>query len=278
LHESIPCLFVSLFPASASILVRASVAIASAERAEMARAMTMAANAAVLQPPPLMRSIGEVRALWDAVRVAARRRNLRPRRARGEAVIVIPGFLTTDLSTLALRDRLAAEGYAVYPWGLGMNRGPRDGTLRKLAQRIRALAREHGGPVHLVGWSMGGLLARVAAARTRAQVGRVITLGSPLNGDPRCSHLGALLGVACGLLRPARMRRLLRECETVEVVSIFSRNDGVVAWEASASGAGPIRAIEVDSTHLGMVVKPEVLDTVAAQLRRAPRTDARLAA
>jgi pimeloyl-ACP methyl ester carboxylesterase len=244
----------------------------------MARAVALGADAPALQPPPLLRSIGEVRVLWDAVRAATGRGTRRTRRARGEAVIVIPGFLTTDLSTLALRDRLQAEGYVVHPWGLGMNRGPRAGTLRKIAHRIRTLSREHRGPVHLVGWSMGGLLARVAAARTRGHVGRVITLGSPLSGDPRCSHLGALLGVACGLLAPARMRRLLREGATVDVVSIYSRSDGVVAWEASASGAGSIHAIEVDSTHLGMVVKPEVLDIVATELRRAPRADARLAA
>ena len=134
---------------------------------------------------------------------------------------------------------------------------------------MRAIAREHGEPVQLVGWSLGGLLARVAANRLRAHVSRVITLGSPLNGDPQCSRLSSLFERACGRSLVDRgVRRLLRESNTVPVTSIYSRTDGVVAWQASAQPEGPHTAIEVDCSHLGMVVHPHVLDLVARQLAR----------
>lgn len=231
-----------------------------------------AAVTAALQPPSLLRAIGEVRAVWDVLRVARNWGDRPRRRAGAQAVLVIPGFLTNDLSTVALRRRLEDDGFHVYPWGLGLNRGPRDATMRQLVRRIRALSAEHGGPVHLVGWSMGGLLARVAASRARTHVSRVVTLASPLSGDPACSRLGGLLELACGWLHPRRVKRMLREAEQVEVTSIYSRNDGVVAWEASSQVPGPHSTVEVDSTHLGMVVNPDVLDTVAASLTaRRPR-------
>ena len=134
------------------------------------------------------------------------------------------------------------------------------------SKRVRAISLLHGEPVQLVGWSLGGLLARVTANRTRTTVSRVITLGSPLSGDPNCSRLGPLLRAACGGLDPRKMRRLMRESHQTPVISIFSRSDGVVAWRASANCAGDNTAIEVDSSHIGMVVNPDVLDVVARQL------------
>lgn len=226
---------------------------------------------ATLQPPPLLQTVAEgPRAVWEAAKAAIALPVLKRRHVRKvRPVLVIPGFFASDTHTWALRKHLADCGFTVYPWELGTNRGPRGDILRKLARRVRAIAREHGEPVQLVGWSLGGLLARVAANRLRAQVSRVITLGSPLSGDPQCSRLSVLFERACGRrLCDRGVRRLLRESRNVPVTSIYSRTDGVVAWQASAEPDGPHTSIEVDSSHLGMVVNPEVLALVARQLAR----------
>jgi pimeloyl-ACP methyl ester carboxylesterase len=224
-----------------------------------------------LQPPPLLQTVAEApRAMWEAAKAAVALPVLARQRVRAAPpVLVIPGFFASDTHTWALRKHLADRGFAVYPWELGTNRGPRGDLLRRLAHRVRRIAREHGQPVQLVGWSLGGLLARVAANRLRPQVSRVVTLGSPLSGDPHCSRLSALFERACGRrLADRGVRRLLRESRTVPVTSIYSRSDGVVAWQASARPEGPHTCIEVESSHLGMVVNPEVLDVVARQLAR----------
>jgi len=224
-----------------------------------------------LQPPPLLQTVAEgPRVVWEAAKAAVALPILARKRVRAACpVLVIPGFFASDTHTWALRKHLTDCGFAVYPWELGSNRGPRGDTLRRLAQRVRRIAREHGQPVQLVGWSLGGLLARVAANRLRTQVSRVITLGSPLSGDPQCSRLSALFERACGRrLADRGVRRLLRESRNVPVTSIYSRTDGVVAWQASAQPEGPHTCIEVDSSHIGMVVNPEVLDLVARQLAR----------
>ena len=40
----------------------------------------------------------------------------------GHPVMVIPGFMTDDITTIPLRHYLKKMGYAVHAWGLGRNR------------------------------------------------------------------------------------------------------------------------------------------------------------
>ena len=229
---------------------------------------TLAAQALPISPPSLLQTMRELRVVWEATRAATGWLSRRRHRGQARPVMVIPGFLATDTHTWPLRRHLSGCGFKVYPWELGINRGPRGDTLRKLALRVRAISQLHGEPVQLVGWSLGGLLARLTANRTQTKVSRVITLGSPLSGDPNCSRLGPLLRAVGGGLNPRKMRRLLLESQQMPVISIFSRSDGVVAWRASANCAGDDTSIEVDSSHIGMVVNPDVLDVLARQLNQ----------
>lgn len=193
------------------------------------------------------------------------------KRARGEHVLVVPGFGTNDTAMALMHRRLQAQGFITHRWNLGVNLGPTAHVLRELAKRVRAVAKESGRPVHLVGWSMGGSLARAVARRVRPWVGRVVTLGSPLSGDPACSWLSALVARCSRTpMRHRRLQRLLAQSADVPVASIFSRNDGVVHWQASASAAGSVEPIEVQASHIGMVVNPDVVDAVARALVRRP--------
>ena len=209
----------------------------------------------------------ELRLGRDVLRAVRSARPRPQRAARGQHVLVIPGFGTNDTAMALLHRDLQARGFHTHPWNLGINWGPAPGVLRKLGARLRAIARTSGGRVHLVGWSMGGLLARTVAGRMAHLVGRVVSLGSPLSGNPDCSWLaGAVRRCAHNALRPRDLRRLLAESARMPVASIYSRNDGVVHWEASTQAPGVIESIEVSASHLGMVVNPDVFDAVARSL------------
>ena len=219
-------------------------------------------------PPPLWKVAGELRVLL-AIGKSALQRHRPRRRARGEPVLVIPGFGTSDLSTLLLRQHLAAAGFEVHPWNLGINRGPRGNVMRRLSSRIRVIARASRQRVRIVGWSLGGLMARLVAGRMPQHVGRVVALGSPLTADPDSSHLSRIYRWLGGHAPDRRtVRSLLRAAARVPVTSIYSRDDGVVAWEASAAAPGPCRRLEVEATHMSLVVDPAILEIVSREVAR----------
>lgn len=232
--------------------------------------MNLSANdPQTVSSPTLSQTACEVRVVWEALcSVMSRRPAPRARRA-SRLVMVIPGFLAADAHTWPIRRYLTGCGFDVHPWTLGVNCGPRGDTLKQLTRRIRELSQSHGQPVQLVGWSLGGLLARVAADRARQCVSRVVALGSPLSGDPRCTRLGPLFSAVSGRnVKDRELQRMLHRSFNVPVVSVYSRSDGVVGWQASAHPRGKCESIEVESSHLGMVVNPDVLDVVRRVLSR----------
>lgn len=225
---------------------------------------------AKVSPPSLWKTAGELRVLLKLGR-AALSRPTATRHAHGESVLVVPGFATSDAATVLLREHLSAAGFDVHPWDLGVNRGPRSDVMRRLSARVRVIARRSRRRVHLVGWSLGGLMARAIAGRLPGHVDQVIALGSPLTADPAASHLSRVYGWLGGLPLDSRaVKAMLRDGRSAPVTSIFSRSDGVVAWQASAGAPGTCRALEVEATHVGLVVDPQVLELVAREVARVP--------
>src|SRR5215472_18835331 len=100
-------------------------------------------------------------------------------RGDGHGVLVLPGLLASDFSTTPLRRFLGWLGYDVHGWELGRNRGPTEAVLDGLPQALRHLSARAGGPVSVVGWSLGGIYARELARDHPGLVRHVITLGSP---------------------------------------------------------------------------------------------------
>lgn len=193
-------------------------------------------------------------------------------RGDGHPVLVLPGFLAGDLSTWPLRQFLQRLGYSAYPWEEGANRGPRPGLEQRLLDRINALADRHGHKVSLVGWSLGGLISRVLAWRAPQQVRAVITLGSPLTGDPDGTNVGRIFEWITGLdSSDPKLRDMLGEHPPVPMTSILSKSDGVVHWRASlAPEAERSETLQVPATHFGMGVNPIVLWAIADRLAQHP--------
>ena len=194
-------------------------------------------------------------------------------RGVGQPVLVLPGLLAGDRSTAPLRGVLRQLGFDARGWGLGRNCGPRaigrDGE--RLIARIEALARESGSKVRLVGWSLGGVIARIVARRRPDLVCQVVTLGSPFAGGPDATNAGAIYVMASGTSADDATNRAMMEDmrlpPSVPSSAIFSRGDGICAWQICRETPARRREnIEVRGSHCGLGVNPAVLYAVADRL------------
>ncbi len=195
----------------------------------------------------------------------------------GHPVVIFPGLASDGNAVAPLRDHCRSLGYFAVDWGRGFNTGPGkdvDGWLRELGADVRALLRREGfGPAvkpTLVGWSLGGIYARELAKTRMLPVRQVITIGTPFNGEPRHTHAGWVYELLNG--QPAELdaalQRRLAQPPAVRTTSIYSRSDGVVAWQACRHPrpSRRVQDIEVEGSHLGMGWNPAVLELVAQRL------------
>ncbi|MGZ3339403.1 MAG: esterase/lipase family protein [Reyranella sp.] len=190
-------------------------------------------------------------------------------RGDGHPVLVLPGLVAHDSSTRMLRNFLIQRGFAAHGWGQGINFGPHPHVVEACVERIRFLHRQSGGrKVSLVGQSLGGVYARVLAFLAEDSVRCVITLGSPITGSASASNAQRLYQAVSGrhAHHPA-YSALLKRAPHVPTTSIFSRSDGVVAWQASVMDEHALAEnIEVQTSHTGMALHPAVLHAVADRL------------
>ncbi len=193
-------------------------------------------------------------------------------RGDGHPVIVYPGLATNGLATAHLRTALEELGHATYDWEHGLNRGPQDeldAWLEQLSEQLHALTDLHGEPASLVGWSLGGIYARELAKRFPDQVRQVVTLGTPFAGSPASTNAGKLFALLNGqeVVVDETLLARLREAPPVPTTSIYSRTDGVVAWQGCVQPNGRKReSIEVPASHLGLIAHPQVLHILADRL------------
>ena len=195
-----------------------------------------------------------------------------PRVGDGHAVLVLPGLGAGDWSTLRLRRALDRAGFLASAWGQGLNRGPEgdfDEWLAPLEEKVLALHRDTGRKVSLVGWSLGGIYARELAKRLPQQVRQVITLGTPFAGVAASNAQAAfrLLNRGRSQLTPGLQARL-RQDPPVPATALYSRTDGVVAWQSCMLRESPrAENIEVScASHCGMGAHPQVLRIVVDRL------------
>ena len=190
----------------------------------------------------------------------------------GHPVLVIPGFLAGPASTRYLRGLLRYLGYRTYDWGLGVNLGVREGLQETLEHRLVDLAVKRGRSVSVIGWSAGGIYAREIARAHPEVVRQVITMGSPIRGDHEQTRAWRLYrrmnsGVLTDELMSEASRAARAEPLTVPTTCIYSRSDGIVAWQLCTSEPAPqTENVEVHSSHLGYGHQRETLWVVADRL------------
>lgn len=193
-------------------------------------------------------------------------------RGDGHPVVIFPGLAAERHSVAPLKNFCEELGYAAYDWGRGFNTGPHqdvEGWIKDLALHVRRLTEKHEQRVSLIGWSLGGIYAREVAKIDR-NIRQVITLGTPIGDALEANHatwLYRLLNGQRPLLDAAWMLRL-RAAPQVPTTSIFSRSDGIVAWQACLQdGTRPdVENIEVRGSHCGLGWNSAVLEIIAGRL------------
>jgi len=238
--------------------------------------MAEAAAAAVempMQAPSRLLLIAEARAILEVGLglATAPLMRLAPR-GDGHALLVLPGFMASDRSTGHLREVLQRLGYAVHGWELGRNLGVVPGLRQALRERLASLHDASGRKVSLVGWSLGGVLARDLALAMPEKVRGVITLGSPFSGDLRASNVRNLYDAVEKervRVRPdaALLARLAGDLG-VPATAIYSRTDGIVNWRTCVLTPNQhAENIEIlGASHLALGFNPAAVWAVADRL------------
>jgi len=219
--------------------------------------------------PGRFTALRELRAPLDWATLLLRAPELRKApRGDGRPVMLLPGYGTDEYAMRPLRRYLRYLGYDVYDWGLGRNRGDVDGDVRRIGERLGSLSDELAGePITLIGWSLGGVIARETARHYPARVREVITLGSPIIGGPKYTAVAARFAAAEGidldaLEKEAHARNSLGIRQPV--TSVYSKLDGVVDWRASIDVYNrQARNIEVRSSHFGIGINARVWRLIA---------------
>lgn len=223
-----------------------------------------------IRPPGLRDLLRELRLPLDVLRWLPQALRLCHRRTTyPRHVMLLPDFGASERSTAVMRLYLRRVGHVVVDWGLGRNTGHVKRLLRDLTARVQHEVQAAGGPIVLVGWSLGGYLAREVAPDHPAWIRKVVTLGSPVIGGP-CFTAAArwyqAQGVDLGRLESDVAQRFATPLQ-VPVAALWSRRDGIVAWRACVDRWSPnVRDIEVAETHLGCGFAPAVLALVADEL------------
>lgn len=191
----------------------------------------------------------------------------------GHPVVIFPGLGADGSSVAILREHCRSLGYDAFDWGRGFNAGPKgdlDQWLGDLESEVKGLLSKHDRPATLIGWSLGGLYARELGKLMAPHIRQVITIGTPFNAEGDATHAGWLFRMLSGssaVPDPALGERL-RTPPPLRTTSIYSRSDGVVAWETCRHGRRSklVHDIEVGGSHIGMGWNREVLAAVADRL------------
>ena len=225
------------------------------------------------RPPPPLRLLGEARAVFELPRLLMSAPSLASApRGRGEHVLVLPGYGASDVSTRVLRGFLRRLGYRPHAWELGRNTGHVGALLPRVIARVEGITRRDA-PISLVGWSLGGYLAREVARERPELVRSVVTLGSPVVGGPKYTAVASSYrqrGVDLDAIEAVVEARYAKALRT-PVTAIYSKADGIVDWRACIDRRSPnVRHVEVSATHLGLGFSPEVYRIIAESLASPP--------
>lgn len=243
----------------------------AAGRAGLAQREIARRTALAREPAPDGVRAPSARLLFGELGVLGRRgRGELPQHAalQPQPVMLLPGFGAHPLRMRRLFHALEAAGHSSHEWGLGFNLGPTPENFAFLLGRVSSLAREHGKPVALIGWSLGGIYAREIARRQPDAVSRVITLGTPFSGDRHANNAWRAYQFVAG--HPVDQPPV--ECDfsakpPVPTIALWSPRDGVVSPRSACGWPGERdRAVALRCNHLAFASDPSAIAEVLRQL------------
>jgi hypothetical protein len=205
-------------------------------------------------------------------------------RGNGAGVVIIPGFLASDIYVLEMYAWLKRIGYQPYYSGIGLNADcPNLLIGRRLNETIGEARRKTPGKLHLIGHSLGGIIARSVAGSRPQDVASVITLGAPFRGTAMHPRVMDMVNLVRGQILRTHEEKVLPDCYTarctcsfldclrkdmpdgVSETAVYTRTDGLVDWRYCLTGDAACD-FEVTGTHLGLAFNPAVYRLVAHRL------------
>ena len=186
------------------------------------------------------------------------------------AVILVHGYQCNAAVWAWFARQLDARGHDVFTLSLEPLFAPIDRYADPLARCVeRVSAASGGGPVVLVGHSMGGLVCRSYVRRFGGdKVARIVTLGTPHHGSAL-----APFGFGADALDMRRTAEWLGGLAAFEegglaapLVSIFSYHDNLVVPQTSSILAGAENVPIAGHGHLGLLFSRRVVELVAEKL------------
>jgi len=202
----------------------------------------------------------------------------------GSAVVVVPGFLLNDLYLTEFRAWLRRIGYRPYGSGIGINAECPNLLIKQhLIDTVEKAYAETGRKVHMVGHSLGGVLARAVASQMPERVASVITLAAPFRGVSIHPMILRAVNLVRGQIHERNGEGVLPSCYTgactcrfleslvlklprsVRRTAVYTKTDGIVDWKVCRTGRRA-NDFEVMGTHIGLVFNPIVYDLVARRL------------
>ena len=190
----------------------------------------------------------------------------------GETVLLVHGLLRTPRSLATLARSLERAGYATRRFGYRSTRGGIADHAIALEALLVELASGDCTRLHLVGHSLGNLVARAALERFRhAKLGRVVMLVPPNRGSPVARWLAPWLGDFVPVLRelsdgPGSAVLALPARPDVPIGIIAARYDHLVP-ERSTHLAGERDHVRIAATHTSVLWNRRVQELVRAFLR-----------
>ncbi len=184
----------------------------------------------------------------------------------GHPVLVLPGFLADRASTRHLRWVIRRLGYRVYDWKMGLNLGPVGIMEEAVLERIHEITERNGRKPSIVGWSLGGLYARVIAHTVPESIRSIITLASPIRFPHRSTADRLYDRINHAAVDPGYLQFVAAPPQ-VPATAIHSRLDGIVNWEAClAEESETSENVRVFGSHMGLCYNPLIYYIVADRL------------
>ena len=199
-----------------------------------------------------------------------KRINAKPTK-NGQPVLVIPGFMASGASTKSIRYLVENLGYEPYDWACGRNYGEVE-KVQQVSNLIDQIYAKKQQKITLIGWSLGGVFARVLAKEHPTKIDQVITLASPFASLTAPNNASWLFSLITGgkKVKDAAQQWLddLAEPPTIPTTAVYTKQDGIVPWAACMN---PItnkehRNIEVNGAHIGLGYNPEVFQIIEKAL------------
>jgi triacylglycerol lipase len=220
---------------------------------------------------------------WLALRASPVFYGLGIPRGDHSAVVAVPGFMGTDLYLQELHWWLRRIGYRSYLSDIGRNADCLDLLVDHLLNTIEKAFTETRGKVHLIGHSLGGVLALSAASLRPDMVASLITLGSPFRGIRSHPMVLEMSNLVRARVRSARRDQTKPACYTgycdcaavsalqtpcpqaISHTAVYTKTDGIVDWRVCVND-DPRANVEVKGTHVGLVFNASVYELIARRL------------